>query len=400
MSQPTFASLCRASKRFLPLARSFLYYRPISPTSTVTWKRARALLASLSSATGQLVVSLEGIVDYVAELGTLKEPRLHLSFQLRGLTKALSLYIALLSACPRLVTVELIFNSSQHWTKLLKALTKSRPTLQTVVFANSRYSRDYQITTELACSAMNHSQLSGIQNVVLRHISRTVSVREPAVSLTLGSFTLQTVEVLDFFKVLFPRDPSALQSFSLQTEAMSQYFLSWILEYLPDSLQDLSIDVNDDYPPPSLFDYEYRRIRSLDPSHFAHLTSLTRLCLQGFQGPSLDLLDQLASSCATLSELDFARSPWVPSSVTRSSSVSAPRHGHYWIMGVADPRDLLARLVKFARLRHAHLGYLPTMSRARYAEMLDEMARRGVEIEWQPCTDPPFCPGCGDYHHY
>ncbi|GAA6017326.1 hypothetical protein JCM11491_000632 [Sporobolomyces phaffii] len=397
LSQSTLSSLCRASKRFLPLARSCLYHRPISPTSTVTWERALALFASLSSATGRLVVSLEGIVDYVAEIGTLKEPPFHpLPFQLRGETKAFSLYHAILKACPQLALVELIFDSSRHLTKLLDALSKSHLTLKTVGIVNSDFSNTYRVSCDLACLAMSHEQLGGIRNVVLRNVHKWPEAHrsDPA-----GDLPLESLELVDEHralvvrKQLFPRDPSRLRSFSLNLGLLSPYSSRWVLKYLPDSLQTLSICVKRLHRP-NLADYNPTDQSSLDPSNFAHLTSLTRLFLRGCHGPSVALLDTLASSSPTLSELDFKFSRWVPflastssfSSSSHSRSIAAVRSNPF------DPVEGLRRLSQFTYLRRMHLGYLPTTDRETYAELVETLEARTVggrrvEVEWDPCEE-------------
>ncbi|GAA6016829.1 hypothetical protein JCM11491_001820 [Sporobolomyces phaffii] len=396
MSQTTFASLCRASKRFLPLARSFLYYRPISPTSTVTWKRALALLASLSSATGHLVVSLDGIVDYVAEIGTLEEPRFPLSFQLQGETEAFSLYHAILEACPRLETVDFICTTKQHLSKLLRALDRSSSTLNTVKFANSPFARDYRINTVYARMALKRKQMRGIKHVCLDGVlSSSRRSDDPLTDLTLESFSLRLYSITNHQRLqFFPRDPSNLKTFSIELASFSFIGLSWILDYLPDTLSELSLSHYDllGRSVPDLGNYT----GTAHPHHsiFAKLTSLTNLSMHDVHDLSLDLLDVLVSSSPLLSTLDFAGSRWVPP----QTSASNPTRVGDTITGVFDPDDGLARLTKFQHLRRAHLGYLPTTNRQTYARLVATMNERKVNVDWDLYTNYPFCSGCGSHH--
>ena len=126
--QGTFASLCLASKQFLPIARSDLYYRPI-PSMEASWTHTIALHASLITHLARLVRSLHGIVEFVGGIEHDTGPNFPLSFELRGYTKWFSLYHALVSACPRLVAVDLSCDTMQALNAILEALEHSVPTL-------------------------------------------------------------------------------------------------------------------------------------------------------------------------------------------------------------------------------------------------------------------------------
>ncbi|GAA6017266.1 hypothetical protein JCM11491_000610, partial [Sporobolomyces phaffii] len=92
--------------------------------------------------------------------------------------------------------------------------------------------------------------------------------------------------------------------------------------------------------------------------------------------------------------LDFTFSRWVPS-LASSSSFSSSSHSHS--NGAVrsnpfDPVEGLHHLSQFSHLRRAHLGYLPSTDREKYAGLVKTLEARtigggGVKIEWDACDD-------------
>ncbi|GAA5907423.1 uncharacterized protein JCM6883_001203 [Sporobolomyces salmoneus] len=394
-SQQTFAALALTSKRFLPLARSYLYYRPIPRASAATWAQALALYSSLSTPLGQLVLSLEGIIDYVAEIGTLAEPG-RLAFQLRGFTKAFSFYHAIIDSCPQLVKVELIFNSQQHGSKLMKALAKSQSTLKTVRFANPSNTTTYRITAALIRWSIGKSQLNRVENLIVDNIHVDLETSaQPSTNLALKSCTIIDVSS-STIKGLLPQDPTSLESVSFGTWALKLSDVTWLLKYLPNSLKKFNLGLYDYRTYLPSFDDYLRTNPLITPADFAHFTSLTHLSLQSLDGPSLDLLDVLASSSgSTLAVLDLRGSKWIPS---RSASNVVPVMKKSFISFIVDPEDLLEHLRQFQKLQRVHLGFLPTLQRQTYANLAELKEEKGIEIDWECSARYSICVDCGSRH--
>ncbi|GAA5979136.1 hypothetical protein JCM5350_007079 [Sporobolomyces pararoseus] len=397
LSQKTFASLALASKQFLPLARSHLYYRPIFNSSGLSWDKALALVSSLSTL-GHLVVSLEGIVNFVSRIGKLDDPSTSLPFQLRGFTKTFSLYYKILNSCTNLVSVELIFNSKQHLSKLLKALESSSSDLKSVKFKNSTISPHYRLTTELVCSALNRKELRGIEKLGVEGV-KSIDESAPLTAQALRSFSYkQPYGLFSASTILFPINATSLTSFEIELFTIEQQNLDWLFNYLPSTIQHVSIAAvsrnYDDEWMPGIANYEIPIVCSVPLSAISRFTFLQRLSLKGFDGPSLAHLEALATVSPYLTLLDFHNSRWIRPSTSTANPV---RNGPS-ISFLADPDDLLLQLKKFKKLQYVDLGILPTSEREIYQNLEDEMKAKQVEVKWKVCARYPVCPHCGERH--
>ncbi|GAA5979918.1 hypothetical protein JCM5350_005540 [Sporobolomyces pararoseus] len=385
-SQKTFASLARTAKLFLPLARSYLYYRPISPSTSVLWESALELSAALSTSLGNLVVSLQGIVDYVVKIGELDEPSYWLSFQLAGYTKTFSLYYKILSSCPRVTFVEILCNSTRHLSKLLAALQLSIPTLNTIKFANSRFSNEYRIATDIVYEALKRLRHGSVDEVILDCVGSSTLSGNPRGLIALRSFSVRIVYYRNQdYEPLFPRDTSLLSSFSLETGMFVDSDLIWILEYLPSTLRQLTLnaDLYESKYIQFLGHYQRRVLHSLPLSKLSRFTSLEELSLKSFRGPSLALLDTLKSSSPNISVLVFKNSYWVNPSSSISTSFPIIDDS---IPSLLDTDALLSHLLVFQKLKRVHLGYLPTRKTETFRKLEEEMEeKRSVKVEWQVC---------------
>ncbi|GAA5958932.1 hypothetical protein JCM3765_000777 [Sporobolomyces pararoseus] len=400
LSQNTFASLALTSKRFLLVARSHLYYRPIfSINYAVTWDKAIRLATSLSSSSlGQLVISLEGIVDFVSRIGELDEPATSLPFQLRGYTKTFSIYYKLLASCPNLVSVELIFNSKQHLSKLLQALKPSLSTLKTVSFKNSIHSTQYRTSVDLVQAALRRAEMENVENLVIARVSN-IDSGEPSTTLTLKSFEYRDYEGLFFSsKTFFPINTTSLNSFKTELLGIGQQSLNWIFNYLPSTIKQISISTIEGYrhSVPALDDYQTTTVCSIPLSALSRFTSLRQLVAKGLNGPSLAHLEALATSSPNLAQLDFSHSRWIRS----PTSTFSPVLNGSSISFLADPDDLLLRLEKLKKLHFVDLGWLPTSNEDTYKNLEEELEARGIEVEWDVCVRYPICTVCGNRHSH
>ncbi|GAA6017559.1 hypothetical protein JCM11491_005282 [Sporobolomyces phaffii] len=387
LSQQTFATLCRVSKRVLPLARSFLYYRPLPP-ATVTWDNALVLAESLTDHTGSHVVTLRGIVDFVSKIGQLADPRFPTRFKDANFTEAFSLYCAILKACPRVKTVELLFNTSHHLTKLLQALkVASSSTLASVRFVASA------IDDRLVENALKRSGLQQIKRLDLEDvfIIGPRRIRSPSTSICLESLSLKgRAHGLNCQLHFFPTNPAALRSLHLELSTITPKEVQWILGYIPTLLERLSLvlwPAIRTLPIPPLSEYLSSSSKDrfpLAPEGIRRLAALKSLHLEGFAGPSLALLAALAASSPKLSYLDFTRSVWIPSPpATKSSTRLDPTATA--IRGIFDEPAAIAALSAFDHLVDIKLGILPTTNPSAYQELEAEMTRQRVAVEWQPC---------------
>ncbi|GAA5979195.1 hypothetical protein JCM5350_007096 [Sporobolomyces pararoseus] len=391
MSRRTFASLALTSKQFLPLARSHLYYRPIFNVANHSWHRALALASSLSIL-GHLVVSLEGIVDFVSRIGNLNDPSTSLPFQLRGFTKTFSLYYKMLNSCTNLVSVELIFNSKQHLSKLFQALKPSSSSLKTVAFKNSAFSTKYRASVELVQAALRRAEVRNIENLVIQRIG-TIDSGEPSTTLSLKSVQCMNLDAsLAGSKTFLPTNASSLTTFTIKVRFVNQQSLNWIFNYLPVTVQNISVisyNPHDDYVP-GIDNYETTTTSSIPLPVVSRFTSLRRLALKGFNGPSLAHLEALATSSPNLLRLDFSDSCWIRS----PGSSSSPIFNGSSISLLADPEDLLLQLEKIEKLEYVHLGYLPTLKWETYQDLEERMKAKGVEVKWKVCKRFLICPFC------
>jgi hypothetical protein len=255
------------------------------------------------------------------------------------------------------------------------------------------------ITEILVYSALNYKeQLKNIENLIVSNIYLGLG-GEPCLKLNLKSLAFEHgIDHRKLSKVLYPQNSASLQSFSVKTRTMSLIGIKWIVDYLPSTLRTLNISINiyarlDDF---NLDDYLINGAPFVTSSALSRLTSLTHFSIEGFHGPSLDLLDILASSSPSISVLNFARCHWLPSS--SQSSNSAHRIVNSSIPSIVDSGDLLAQLRKFKHLKRVHLGFLPTTKVATYASTVSQLEEQGVEVEKSLCFRYPRCRDCGERH--
>ncbi|GAA5954583.1 hypothetical protein JCM3765_003821 [Sporobolomyces pararoseus] len=384
-SQQTFASLARTSKLFLPLARSYLYHRPIFPSSSVSWNKAISLVNSISSPLGQLVVSLDGIADFVLALETLHRPIVDLPFKLQGYSAVFSFYYKVFEGSPHLSSVEIIADSMRHLNKLLKALTRQQPTLKAVKFGN-RAQDSHHISEQRVLRALQSKQLQTIENLVLENVDQgqpQYIFEGPSIPLSVKSFSLIS-SIRDMFlsrlTALFPKDPSSLRQISIEIDDPSLDCHKWILRCVPPTLTDISFtgleEAEYGYFRPELEDYLESELPSLSGLTFRRFSSLATLSLHNFHGPSINLLKSLTTSSPLLSHLDFSKCRW------ESSSPGPITISNDTIYGIVDPDELKAALLKMGNLKKIHLGVLPTELRGTHESLEELKEKKGIDVEW------------------
>lgn len=282
--------------------------------------------------------------------------------------------------CPNLGFVELAFNSIDHLESLCDALSSYR-SLETVRFTNPEDHRQDILTPDLVLTALRRKKLRNIRNIEIRYVeSQTPSLApdQPRVTIPRASIAFWCSHFSERF---LPQDPSALKEFSLDWCYVDSGSLDWLLNHLPATISVVSL--RDRTVPYSLLSsYLQLSSESVPVARFSRFTSLSRLALQGYQGPSLDLLETLASSSPSLARLDFQHSKWTPC----RSSQGSPFVSNDSIHGLVDPDDLLERLLEFNELIWVHLGYLPTKVEETYAILRQELQqKRGIRVDWDCC---------------
>ena len=397
-SQATFSSLCLTSKHFLPLAREYLYYRPIRIRNAYR-EPAIALLctfAAPSSIQAQLVRSLEGLVDYIQQLKLDGFGQLHsVAPYIEGIVSSFVFLIKMIEGTVNLHSVDLTFSTAREFTLIQQALEGCSSTLKVVHFKSVEGYRLSNYFTEVL-----HSPIFG-QIEILEwtgfdlHLRRPSSVSSPSIRLPLKTLRIcEDSGLLGNVKQFFLVHSSSLTGFSVQLNHFDDSDIAYILTSLPATLSQLSItcssNVKDPNFRPSMKKYVRDQILSQTRfSDISRFTSLQYLNLNGFQALFPQILQTLATSSPTLIGFNFSNSYWSrPSNSSRAPKAKS-------IFPVSDITETLAR---FESLRFVHFGFLPTRYTGTYDELLIELESRGIEVKWVACRPHvQVCP-CGSRH--
>jgi hypothetical protein len=113
---------------------------------------------------------------------------------------------------------------------------------------------------------------------------------------------------------------------------------------------------------------------------FPSSPSLRSLTLSEFEGPSIELLQQLIKTAPPIVYLDFNRSVWTREDILAPLFPSDPPEIFAKI--VFPEEQVLDLLLKFSSLRLVDLGYLPTTDPNRYRGIQESLAENGIEARW------------------
>ncbi|GAA5825835.1 hypothetical protein JCM5353_002452 [Sporobolomyces roseus] len=389
-SQATFSSLCLTSKSLLPLAREYLYYRPVrSRTNVLAWESSLGLLLVLQeprSPLTQLVRSLEDLINILDQLEyfaldlDLDETELPLIAEYSG---SYDFLLRLLEICSNLQTLELALGSSDQLANFTRSLRVSTPTIKTLHLRESR-----QLAAQ---EALDHPLFQHVETLVVTEIDPPANWRAVFPRTRLPLKSLQFNRCLlenDLLEPFIPEDPSSLVDFTLSfaKEHTSDLEIIATLNLLPTTLHRLAIACHVNESPvtrPSVAacytNQHYPEI-PLDP--LSRFTSLRTLILERFQGPSLSLLKLLATSSPSLQKLDFSYSHWIPPART---SLLTPES----IFPLTEIFDVLCT---FQNLRYIHFGYLPTSRREDHEGWICKLRERGVAVHWEACQPKDWLP--------
>lgn len=174
-------------------------------------------------------------------------------------------------------------------------------------------------------------------------------------------------------------DHASLRHFELIGVTLSSAQLLRLLNSLPRELASFSIGTvlrgkrinNSRYR-------EDSHLPSLPLNSFRSLPCLTSLTLAQSQGPSLEFLHVLASSCSHLVKINFIGSLWTSD---RPIALSVSDKDHFDT--VFPQADITLALQSFKNLRYVHLGYLRHPDEPDSYRMLkDSLESRRIFVEW------------------
>ncbi|GAA5825837.1 hypothetical protein JCM5353_002453 [Sporobolomyces roseus] len=376
-SQATFSSLCLTSKHFLPLAREYLYYRPIRvELDKARWTQALALENTLSNIQlSRLVHSLEGLVRW-SKMSSFKDHHAVSSGSLHHTPTSpagFDYIVRVLGGCNQLIEVDVFFKSSEDLALVAQALQKSRSSLRTVRFLGKTSPMSGPpITDDLVHEALRLSPFEQIDKLELDdiHTPHRNASSAPAILLRLKSLRIWQVENLNCIPQFFLANPTSLTTFAIR---------------LPDP-NDARLREGGAWPPhrPTRSEYIYKLGPELPLDLVSRFTSLRSLSLNEFRGPSLAFLDLLSISSPSLISMDFTYSFWITNDILDVSSHTSFAHS------IFPETDILRILQAFNALRYIHFGYLPHHDREHYETFTSDLNARGVEMEWIECAEPSF----------
>ncbi|GAA5954690.1 hypothetical protein JCM3765_003858 [Sporobolomyces pararoseus] len=245
-SQKAFCSLALTSKRFLPLAREYLYSQPLS-NARISWRKAKALSWTLQHTShGQLVSSLESIPHWWAKLDASASSESNLPFQLAGFSKANSWYFTTVEVCTRLRTIGFFAITPRTASRLIKALEPSSVSLRSAAFGNPRSASSQHMSSRQIYNALQNPLFLNLERIFIGEFASSgssLNLLPPGSIPDLKEVVLQIhAWQLEQVKPLLPSNPFSLTKFvMLTTTRTTTEDLLWILDYIPSTLRTLRI---------------------------------------------------------------------------------------------------------------------------------------------------------------
>lgn len=246
--------------------------------------------------------------------------------------------------------------------------------------------------------AFKSDHMRGVKDLRLEYLRADPTI--PLVPFELVGLT--SLEIYESIKgpemlQLLPTDLSKLRNLRL-TFRSRRVNLDAILSRLSDSVEHFTVVQTSIMPCP--FRLEEYSIPSSIPNvpldQIARFSSLRLLELRAFLGPSLTLLQHLASSCPLLTVIDFTNSFWI----SHDPHLALSRSDLYFET-VFPESDIIKELRKMTSLQSLHLGNLPSEDPEDYEDLRSEMKKRGIECDWEVgWVEEVWCDNCGDYHEY
>jgi len=395
-SQRSLASLALTSKQFLSPARIYLYSRPLIDASSFTWHKATKLADTLTlSNLSGLVASLEGIVLCMFKLSKLSAPSRSLPYHVRGCTKVFSWYLAILSACPSLVEIDIYWQELATLDRIEKAFDPSTSTLRTVNFVDTDgfLPREQRLNTAHVNDTLSRSPFGEVEVIKLINIDYIANTRisHPVQVLHLENTRGWRQSLLDFGL----DDLSRFHTLQIDSETKS-------FDGLPDLVYPLGVQLRHFISKPCTPSEDctptiktYGDLYKLTV-FFSNARNLTSVTVTHSKADFMSILDVLASSSPLLASLNFHGSHWLQKGdrwFKRLGLSFEARFGPACI--AADLEDLLKRM---HRLEFADLGVLPTTDPEAYELVVVGLRERGIKVMWRCCRKDDTCMDCGAVH--
>lgn len=358
------------SRRFLPAARRALYRIPFGyscdPLMTMLLNvqdRAELLLSNLrkdQNQLGRLVRSLDGLFCWLLEYIEEEETE--------GAATAERWYLEVLKSCPAIHFVEVNVSSVKMIRQVAEAISQAVPTISCVKLFHDNHSR---IESESTMSE-THKFLASLFSKPLLYAESSYLRWEKEDERNTFSFpvSVRTVEVttqLGSIGAVFPLLPAPTITPSLRNLTIR------FDGDVPSGLGNLEIVGRRVGSSLHLLDYEHSRRATavhllsygrhhsgpaLPPEAFRLFPVLKNLRLRHTHGPSLALIETLASGSPLLETIDLVDSCWVSSSDRHSIRPQ----------DIFPEQQVLACLLKFKHLKTIDFGSLPTSSRLDYGQ--------------------------------
>jgi len=351
-----------------------------------------------------MVYTLVGLATWTNVLRQ-GEPAAQLPYQARGCSSAYSWFLQMLSLCPRLMKTDLFFTSQFELNLVLEAVGPSTATLRSIRFKTvPRLDQSHSIlltTSRLVESALRSPILRRVSRLTLVDIYDTpLQFARSLVAPNLSSLLAYEAMGHSNLLQLIPIDLSTLRYLSLRTKTDRPFppDLSPIFDRLTSNIYEISFVTFPRFSSaPALSQYLHSSpsIPVIPLQHFLRFPNLRSLQLCGFVGPSLSLLEQLASSCPLLSLIDFKESFWISNDSTLAYSATDPYYEAIF------PEDrIILEFKKQSKLRELNLGYLPTSNPLKISKLEKSMKERSIKLTWTKCRGVRTLCGFGSYHDY
>ncbi|GAA5954657.1 hypothetical protein JCM3765_003845 [Sporobolomyces pararoseus] len=396
-SQATFASLSLVSKRFLHLARSRLYYRPLLLDLEHPEEVAPKLISSLKydgGKLGQLVQSLVGFSHWMTKI-----PK-HLRAMCYELLRACSNIRALslvLDAAIDLKAVEQALSNTHGIRELLLGTIDPNVGQPGVFVLGTPYGTWGDNLTRSALGLRPFANVSTLDLDLYHHLAVEQLPRSNLLSLRKFTFYAgdsSLSQVMQFFPVKMEN----LIDFEIAIHYPPTSDVVQILSLLPSELNSITfLDTYERKVVASLEDYRTQtsstsyepEIPIPDLQRFSHLTELILCC---FRGPSVSFLESLVGSSPLLGKLWLEASYWIT-----EKEVSPQTSNEDYFAFVFQEEEVARVLGQFNKLYHVHLGFLPVVEgslECRMPFLEDYSKRRKVKVDWNPVLEkrPPPLP--------
>jgi len=284
-------------------------------------------------------------------------------------------FYRLLEICSNLSTLEIVLRDSDQVANVTRSLQVSTPTIKTLHLRNCRQ--------PVVQEALDHPLFQHIETLVVTNsdLSLRSAAVTPRTKLPLKSLRFHRDDLnIEFLKSFIPEDPSSLVDFALSFDQkqLSDISLSAILNLLPSTLRRLSVqcrDLTKRFPSSRPCVDNYSKIQGypqIPLDLLSRFTSLRTLVLDRFQGPSLTLLQTLATSSPLLQSINFSFSHWIPPART---SLITPE-------SIFPSTEIYDTLCTFKNLRYIHFGHLPNSSWEDHEELICKLRERGIVARW------------------